>query len=83
MSDVHVVRLSGKASRFLQLLQDFGHLDDDSAAQVMLGVGDPMGRGRRSVDLPEVRRAAAAMLFSRGEGDLDALLAEDWPLLFS
>lgn len=80
---VRQVRLSGKAARYVQMLQDFGHLDEGLLAQLLTLVrpaeGDPTGR----VDLAEVRRAAAALLFDTSQGQPEGLLAEDWALLFS
>lgn len=83
MSDVPEVRLTGKAARFVQILQDFGHLDEDSAMRLLLEV-DPSGLlGDDLADLDDVRRAAAIALFERADGDITGILGEDWPLLFS
>jgi hypothetical protein len=78
-----VVRLTGRAARYLQILQDFGHLDDEQVARVVLAVPGATGRRLPLADLPDVRRAAASLLFDRSQGELDGVLAEDWPLLFS
>lgn len=82
MKRPHVVRLSGPAARFLQVLQDFGHLDDDQAARVVLSLV-PNRKGEAVAGVDAVRRAAAVQLFERSGGDPDGLLADDWPLLFS
>ncbi len=79
-----VSRLSGRAARFVQMLRDFGHIDDDGMNRLLLGAADLAGPGAEEpVDLPEVRRAAAMMLFPDGEDEASALLQADWPILFS
>ncbi len=78
----HVLRLTGSAARYLQVLQDFGHLDDEQVARVVMAI-TPRGRGPQLAEVSDVRRAAAVHLFDRTSGELDGLLAEDWPLLFS
>lgn len=81
------VRLTGRAMRFLWLLQDFGHLDEDRLNEIFIGLADIAGNTKEQpVDLPLVRRVAAAVLFGQGENlrDIESgVLAEDWPLLFS
>jgi len=52
-------------------------------ARVVLAVPGATGRRLPLADLPDVRRAAASLLFDRSQGELDGVLAEDWPLLFS
>jgi hypothetical protein len=83
------VRLTGRAAKFLQMLQDFGHLDEERSNEVFLALAEH-GSSRREVilDLPAVRRVAAAVVFGGAFEDPDeridpTLLAEDWPLLFS
>jgi hypothetical protein len=75
-------RLTGRAAQFVHLLQDFGHLDEEGASRLMVALADG-GRGNREemFDLHDVRRLAAAMLFGQ-EGENQAILEEDWPLLF-
>lgn len=81
---VPVVRLTGRASRFVFMLRDFGHLDDEGVDRLLLGAADLRVPGAVGpVDLPEVRRAAAMMLFPEGEQPPSALLQADWPILFS
>jgi hypothetical protein len=89
MEKVLKARLTGRAAKFLQMLQDFGHLDEESGHEVFMAIADH-GASRREmiVDLPVVRRIAAAVLFGdafeAASERLDpTLLAEDWPLLFS
>ncbi len=84
------IRFTGRAARFLQVLQDFGHVDEGQLDQILSLIAERVGRSDREVyvDLPVVRRFAATFLFGRGATeDLeeleDSVLAEDWPLLFS
>ncbi|MEZ4241303.1 MAG: hypothetical protein R3F59_35125 [Myxococcota bacterium] len=79
------VRLTGRATRWVHLLQDFGHLDMDgvdrllvTAAELHAEMGGPADGW---VDLPLVRRAAALVLTSQDDGSLPLILEEDWPLL--
>ncbi|MEQ1572125.1 MAG: hypothetical protein ABMA64_41235 [Myxococcota bacterium] len=83
------VRLTGRAARWVQLVQDFGHLDQDGVNRLLVTVADlhaeSGGDGKDAVvDLPLVRRAAAVMLTSvTDDGQLPMILEEDWALLFS
>jgi hypothetical protein len=80
------VRLTGRATRWVRLLQDFGHLDSDGVDRLLVAVADlhaEGGGGREGwVDLPLVRRAAAALLCGP-DGQISPILEEDWPLLFA
>lgn len=77
-------RLSGRAARFVQMLRDFGHLDDEGVNRLVLGAADLLGPGANGeVGLAEVRRAAAMMLFPEGPEDNGPILEADWPILFS
>jgi hypothetical protein len=65
------------------MLQEFGHLDEQRLEQLYLALAEVAGTPREEpVDLPTVRRVAAAVLFGAGEEPSDTLV-EDWPLLFS
>lgn len=76
------VQLSGRAMRFVQVLQELGHVDAESANRLLVGVGE-LTTGKVA-DLAEIRRAAAMMLFHQEEGpSQDSMMAEDWPILFS
>lgn len=85
MTTVRRARLTGRASAFVHMLQDFGHLDEEGAVRLLVALsegGD--GSSEALVDLEEVRRIAAAALFGdRIVDDEGSLLREDWPLLFS
>jgi hypothetical protein len=79
------VRLTGRAARFLQMMQDLGHLDEESKSQVLLSVrvANP-SRAPAWVDVDTVRSATAMILFHRLEGEeVSGILSEDWPLVFS
>jgi hypothetical protein len=82
------VRLSGRAARWIRLLQDFGHLDQEGTDRLLIAVADlhaeTGGADDALVDLPEVRRAAALILTGApDDGQLPMILEEDWQLLFS
>jgi hypothetical protein len=82
------IRLTGRASRWVQLLQEFGHLDSDGADRLLVAVAelhaDLGGEDGAIVDLPLVRRAAAMLLVPTELPDgLPQLLDDDWPLFFS
>ncbi len=83
------VRLTGRATRFLGVLREFGHIDEDRLDELFVALTELAGGADEPlVDLPDVRRMAAAILFGPGdEQSLDEIekgvLAEDWPLLFS
>jgi hypothetical protein len=83
------VKVDGKSARWVQMLEDFGHLSPDDADRLLVGVGElvvegPQRLGQRavSVDGRAVRRAAAMLLFSQSV-EVSKALDEDWPLLFS
>lgn len=77
------VQLTGRATRFVHLLVDLGHLDQETANRVLVGVTE-LVQGRRVADIADVRRAAAMVLFPVDEqSPFDGVLAEDWPILFS
>lgn len=81
MSDDVRARLTGRALRFIQLLQDYGHLDEAQADDLLVALAAVPGG---VIDLPAVRRVAAAWLFEahpEGQDGAD-VLAEDWALLF-
>jgi hypothetical protein len=82
-----MVVLTGRAARWLKLLEDFGHLTPEAMDRLYVGVaelavhvGHPLDQ---PVDLPLVRQAASMFLAPQGEAPLPPLLEEDWPLLFS
>jgi hypothetical protein len=80
-------RLTGRASRYVQLLRDFGHLDERGVHELVLAATDEAtGSGEAVVGLQAIRRLAARQLFLSGADDLReerGILTEDWTLLFS
>ena len=82
-----MVVLSGRAARWLRLLEDFGHLGPEASDRLCVGIADLAVRSGvpegEPVDLDLVRRAAAITLAPSGDEPLSLTLEEDWPLLFS
>jgi len=85
----HLV-LTPEAGALLELLQELGHLDDVSVGVItaaLTGEGpeathDPDGL----VDVADLRRAVAAILFDRESGmdpEQVRLLTREWHLLFA
>ena len=89
MNDVLRVKLTGRAARFLDMLREFGHVDEEHLDEIYVALAEMSGSAEEAlVDLPDVRRMAAAVLFDPGDAEaVEALekgvLAEDWPILFS
>lgn len=89
MNPVLRIRLTGRAQRFLHVLQDFGHIDDTRMNELLMRVAEVSGTEEEApVDLPMVRRVAAIVLFGRGNVEAideieKGVLSEDWPLMFS
>ena len=83
MNEVLRARLTGRAARFVHLLQDYGHLDEAQTDELLIAIAEEAG-DVEVLDLPIVRRVAASWLFEahpEGEDGVD-VLAEDWPFLF-
>lgn len=79
------IRLTGRAARWVRLLQDFGHLDNEGVDRLLIGIADLYTDAHppdELIDLPVVRRAAAVLLCSDGM-PLSPLLEEDWTILFA
>jgi hypothetical protein len=79
--------LTGRANRWLKLLEDFGHLTPEGMDRLYVGIAElALQSGHppdQPVDLPLARRAAALLLAPEGDEPLPPILDEDWPLLFS
>lgn len=79
--------LTGRAVRWLKVLEDFGHLAPDGVDRLYVGIAEVAAQSGhptdRPIDLPLVRRAAAIVLAPPADEPLPPLLDEDWPLLFS
>ncbi len=74
-------RVSGRSGRFLRVLQDLGHLDDDALMGVLF---DAASRAEGPMLPPDVvRREAARWLFLRDGGRPDGAVGADWSVLFS
>lgn len=84
MSEPRCIRLSGRAARYLLLLQDLGHLDAESADRLLIQLGEDAdlhgASGPPVVDIDAVRRAAALLLAAAED---PPPLQADWPLLFT
>jgi hypothetical protein len=82
-----MVAITGRATRWLKLLEDFGHLTPEAMDRLYIGVAELAAQSghppAEPVDLPLVRRAAAIVLAPTTDEPLPVLLEEDWPLLFS
>lgn len=76
------VVMSGRAGRFLRVLQELGHLDDEAWAQIVLAAAQEVGEARR-IEVDVVRRHAARVLVERDGGRVADPLARDWDVLFS
>ena len=81
-------KLTGKAARWLSIVEEFGHLAGDDVDRLLVGAAELSPRASEAsmavparIDDRLLRRAAAIMLFGN-EADSPAL-EEDWPLLFS
>lgn len=85
MTTIPQIRLTGRAARFLNILVELGHLDDDGVNQVVLSLHAPAhSSGPALADYATVRAAAAWVLAERlGDAPVEGALAEDWNLLFS
>lgn len=82
MSNIRQIRLTGRATRFVALLAEYGHLDSDGVNRVLLAAAELVPEGNRgAVDIDLVKRAAAMLLAP--PDDVAGPLAEDWALLFS
>jgi hypothetical protein len=85
MRTIQKNRLTGEGFRYLMLLRDFGHLDEQLVSQVVLGFSSQSPfTDEVELDHWAVRRAAAMVLFDDGSQSQDAeLLDADWPYIFS
>ena len=83
MNAPYQIRLTGRASRLLQLLMDFGHLTPEGFDGVLLSLSERFGAptGPTLVDLPQVRSAVAQVIVDQPAADGNAL-SEDWGPLF-
>lgn len=78
-----VNRVDPRAARYLELLVEFGHLEQREVERVLLSAAESWS-GPGPVPLQTVQRVASSMLVSDAspaEGGSD-ILSADWPLLF-
>lgn len=73
------IRLTGRAWRYLVMLEDLGHLEPEVVDDLLVSLSDK-GSSRRPVvlDVASARRAAAIEMF-----DENRVTGDDWNLLFS
>lgn len=80
-----VAQLSDDATRFLNVLRDLGYLDDAMEDQVLDSVMEEFAEARRNVDLDDLRRHVATVLFDR-QYELDTemirFLEQEWRIAF-
>ena len=75
-------RLTGPGARLISLLVDLGHLDIETADELVLALADTASPAGRIAKV-EVRRLLAAHLWnSPGLEDNKSPLAQDWALFF-
>lgn len=78
-----VSRVEPRAARYLELLVEFGHLEQREVEQVLLSAAESWS-GAGPVPLQTVQRVASSMLVGEDtpeDGGSD-ILSTDWPLLF-
>lgn len=75
-------RVTGRAHRYLRLLDEFGFLDEETLAVLLIESAWEANAEER-VEPQGVRRAAARRIFRREGGALRGARAADWSLLFS
>ena len=79
-----VTRIDPRASRFLELLVEFGHLDARGAEQVLFDATEGYEGTGHPIPLLVIQRLAAIELV-RWDVPVDGgkdILSADWPLLF-
>lgn len=79
-----ITRIQPRAARYLELLVEFGHLDDRSAREVLFEATEMYGDLGMPVPITAIQRLAAVRLLAWDEpspGGSD-MLSADWPLLF-
>lgn len=77
--------LTGRAARWLHLLQDLGHIDIATADELVMAASDlhrELHHKGTRVGLETIRQAAAMVLFQT-DAEPATMLDDDWPLLFS
>ena len=76
-------KLTGRAARFVRLLQEFDHLDARTTEAFLIALADFCGAEQEAtVDIDQVRQLAASWLFAEHD-EMIKVLSDDWNLLFS
>jgi len=81
---IPITRIDPRASRFLELLVEFGHLDARGAEQVLFDATEGYEGSSKPIPLLVIQRLAAIELV-RADAPIDGgkdILSADWPLLF-
>lgn len=80
-----VAQLSDDATHFLNVLRDLGYLDDTMEDEVLDQVMEEFAEARRNVELDDLRRHVATVLFDR-QYELDTemirFLEQEWRIAF-
>ncbi len=80
-----VAQLSDDATHFLNVLRDLGYLDDAMEDEVLDHVMEEFADGLRNVELDDLRRHVATVLFDR-QYELDTemirFLEQEWRIAF-
>jgi hypothetical protein len=80
-----VAQLSDDATHFLNVLRDLGYLDDAMEDEVLDQVMDEFADARRNVELDDLRRHVATVLFDRQyelEPETIRFLETEWRIAF-
>lgn len=80
-----VAQLSDDATHFLNVLGDLGYLDDAMEDEVLDAVMEEFADARRNVELEDLRRHVATVLFDRQyEMDTETikLIEQEWRIAF-
>ena len=82
---LRVAQLSDDATHFLNILRDLGYLDDAMEDEVLDQVMEEFADARRNIELDDLRRHVAAVLFDR-QYELDTemirFLEQEWRIAF-
>ena len=80
-----VAQLSDDATHFLNVLRDLGYLDDSMEDEVLDQVMEEFAAARRNVELDDLRRHVAAVLFDRQyelDNEMIRFLEQEWRIAF-
>jgi hypothetical protein len=79
-----ITRVEPRAARYLELLVEFGHLDERAASEILYEAVELYGALGKPIPIVALQRLAASRLLAwdtptSGGSDI---LSADWPLLF-